>query len=130
MWPKIKTSKRVIIHIPSLGYDETIRGRMRDLTIKENYQMPRLCDITDENVDVIYISSIPITEETLQYYSKLFGLKPAIITGNASDQTDLSNRYKIVIPEALNSFPVRKLSLIVFKIIATKNKKSFFISDS
>lgn len=107
MWPKIKTSKRVIIHLPSLGYDESIRGRMRDLTIKENYQMSRLCDIMDENVDVIYISSIPITEETLQYYSKLFGLRPAIITGNASDQSDLSSRYKIVIPEALNSFPVR-----------------------
>ena len=106
MWPKMKTSKRVIIHIPSLGYDETIRGKMRDLTIKENYQMSRLCDIMDENVDVIYISSIPITEETLQYYSKLFGLRPAIISGNAGDQTDVSNRYKIVIPEALNSFPV------------------------
>ena len=49
---------------------------------------------------------MPITEETLQYYSKLLGLRAAIVTGNTSDQSDLSARYKIVIPEALNSFPV------------------------
>jgi hypothetical protein len=73
--------------------------------------MPRLCDIHDENVHVIYISSIPITEETLQYYSKLFGLKPAILSGNANDQADMSSRYKIVIPEALNSFPTHNMAL-------------------
>jgi len=52
------------------------------------------------------VTSIPITEETLQYYSKLFGLRTAVQTGNASDQTDFSSRYKIVIPEALNTFQV------------------------
>ncbi len=57
-------------------------------------------------MDVIYISSVLITEETLQYYSKLLGLRSAIIAGSAGDQADFSNRYKIVIPEALNSFPV------------------------
>lgn len=62
----------------------------------------------DDNVDVIYVSSIPITEETLQYYSKLFGLKSAVLSGNADDQSDVTSRYKVVIPEALNSFPVNK----------------------
>lgn len=58
-------------------------------------------------MDVIYVSPVPITEETLQYYLKLFGLKSAVVSGNPEDQTDYSNRYKIVIPEALNSFPVK-----------------------
>lgn len=48
---------------------------MNDLTVREMQQMGRICDISDENVDVIYISSLPITEETLQYYSKLLGLR-------------------------------------------------------
>ena len=48
---------------------------MNDLTVREMQQMARICDIADENVDVIYISSLPITEETLQYYSKLLGLR-------------------------------------------------------
>ncbi len=60
----------------------------------------------DENVDVIYVSSIALTEESLQYYSKLFGLRKAIETGNQSDISDCSHKYKIVIPEAINSFPV------------------------
>jgi hypothetical protein len=65
-----------------------------------------LIQIIDENVDVIYISSVPITEETLQYYSKLLGLRASIVTGNTTEQIDITTRYKIVIPEALSSFPV------------------------
>jgi hypothetical protein len=60
----------------------------------------------DENVDVIYVSPVPITDETLQYYFKLLGLRTAVDSGNPDDQSDLSRRYKIIIPEALNSFPV------------------------
>ena len=79
---------------------------MRDLHIRENYQITRLCDIMDDNIDVIYVSPVPVTEETLQYYSKLFGLRTAIETGDVANQGDFTSRYKIVIPEALNSFPV------------------------
>ena len=60
----------------------------------------------DDNVDIIYVSSIPITEETLQYYFKLLSLRGAVKTGNTVDQKDVGHRYKIVIPEALKSFPV------------------------
>lgn len=60
----------------------------------------------DENVDVIYVTSLPINEETLQYYLKLLGLRSAVETGKAENQTDFSHRYKIVIPEALHKFPV------------------------
>ena len=57
-------------------------------------------------MDVIYISPVPINEEMAQYYSKLLGLKTAIETGNVDEQTDLSARFKIITPEAINSFPV------------------------
>lgn len=57
-------------------------------------------------MDIIYVSSIPITEETLQYYFKLLSLRGAVKTGNTVDQKDVGHRYKIVIPEALKSFPV------------------------
>jgi hypothetical protein len=50
---------------------------------------------------------VPITEETLQYYLKLFGLKTAIDTGDVANQADFTSRYKIVVPEALKSFPVK-----------------------
>ena len=62
--------------------------------------------VADPNVDVVYISPVPVNDEMLQYYSKLLGLKTAIDSGNVEDQADLSDRYRILIPEAINSFPV------------------------
>ena len=73
---------------------------------KKNYFFSLHLFCQDENVDVIYVSPVPITDETLQYYFKLLGLRTAVDTGNPDDQSDLSRRYKIIIPEALNSFPV------------------------
>lgn len=65
------------------------------------------CFITDPNVEVIYVSPVPINDECMQYYSKLLALKPAVDSGHVENQTDLSDRFKIVIPEAIKSFPVR-----------------------
>ena len=61
---------------------------------------------TDPNVDVIFISPVPLSDETLQYYSKLLGLKAAIDSGNVEDQGTMGERYKIIVPEAIKSFPV------------------------
>jgi hypothetical protein len=44
-WPTLKNSKRVIIHLPSLGFREETRYKMKGLSIRENAQMTRLCDI-------------------------------------------------------------------------------------
>lgn len=62
--------------------------------------------VVDPNVDVIYVSPVPINDECMQYYAKLLALKPAVDSGNVDNQNDLSDRYKIVIPEAIKSFPV------------------------
>lgn len=62
--------------------------------------------ISDPNVDVIYISSVPLSDETLQYYSKLLGLCTAVANSNPEDQRDMTDRYKIIVPEAIKSFPV------------------------
>ena len=63
--------------------------------------------ILDSNVDVIYISPVPVNEEMMQYYAKLLGLKAAIETGDVDNQGDISDRFKIIVPEAVQSFPVR-----------------------
>ncbi|XP_053405574.1 IQ domain-containing protein H-like isoform X3 [Mercenaria mercenaria] len=110
-WDRIKKSKRVIIHIPSLGLNQDIRDSIHDFGIRQNTQMSRLCDIRDPNVDVIFISPVPLSEETLQYYSKLLGLKSAIDSGNVEDQGEFSDRYKIIVPEAIKSFPTHRMCL-------------------
>ncbi len=50
----------------------------------------------DDNVDVIYVSPIELTEETLQYYAKLFGLRRAVLSSDPSEHGDVTSRYKVV----------------------------------
>ncbi|XP_071476565.1 IQ domain-containing protein H-like [Diadema antillarum] len=113
-WDRIQQSRRVLIHIPSLGYSHKIRSTIGDFNIQQNQQMARLCDLQDPNVEVIYISPVLLNDETLQYYNKLLGLKDAVKSGSVDDQQDMASRFKIIIPEAINSFPTHSMCLATF----------------
>ena len=83
------------------------------LTAKPNIQHEYF-SLSDPNVDVIFVSPVNINEEMHQYYSKLLGLKSAVDSGNVDDQADPTDRYKIIMPDALKAFPVSLLVTIEF----------------
>lgn len=95
-WPRISSGPRVVIHLNSLPWDAQLRRTMKDFVVRENGQMSRLCDIADPDVEVVYVSPFPLSEDLLHYYNKML-----TVGGIAVPQS----RYRIVHPENWEVFP-------------------------
>ncbi|KAL6106680.1 iqch [Pungitius sinensis] len=113
-WKRIQSSKRTIIHIPSLGYSQNRRMNLRGYDILQNIQISRLCDIRDENVDVIYVCPRHLGDDILHYYTRLLkcgGAPDEDGTRPPAASSSSARRFIILTPEAIDYFPTRNLCL-------------------
>ncbi|XP_063710356.1 IQ domain-containing protein H-like isoform X2 [Symsagittifera roscoffensis] len=132
-WDEMKANQRIIIHIPSLGHSARVRYTLEDMALEQSRQMGRLCDLADPNVKIIYISPVPVSEEFQQYFSKLLGLKPAVLSGDVEHQTQMDERFTIIVPDALESFPNHSMcltSLIKYSPLTVKRIQNLVAGNS
>ncbi|XP_041795442.1 IQ motif-containing protein H [Chelmon rostratus] len=112
-WKHIQSTKRTIIHIPSLGYSQSQRLSLRGFDILQNIQISRLCDIRDKNVEVIYVCPRHLEEDILHYYTSLLkcdGATDGADTG-ATQASSSVRRFVILTPEAVDYFPTHNMCL-------------------
>ncbi|KAF5907609.1 IQ domain-containing protein H isoform X1, partial [Clarias magur] len=102
-WDQFITSKRTIIHMPSLGYSQHLRHSLKRFDILQNTQMGRLCDIRDKNVEVIYVCPVQLGEDLIHYYTHLLGLNAVLETGKPTPST-CAKSFTILTPEAHQHF--------------------------
>ncbi|XP_069018763.1 IQ motif-containing protein H [Embiotoca jacksoni] len=107
-WKHIQSSKRTIIHIPSLGYSQSQRRNLKGFDILQNIQISRVCDVRDGNVEVIYICPQHLEDDILLYYTNLLKCDGA---ADGADTSSCSRRFIILTPEAVGSFPTHNMCL-------------------
>ncbi|KAL2094062.1 hypothetical protein ACEWY4_011374 [Coilia grayii] len=112
-WKRISTSRRTIIHLPSLGFSQEQRFSLWGLfDIMQNSQMGRLCDVFDDNVQVIYLAPKPVGEDLSEYYTRLLALRKAVQQGDPDAPKDpCFKRVTILTPEAWQHFPTHNMCL-------------------
>uniref|UniRef100_A0A3B5AVK1 IQ motif containing H n=1 Tax=Stegastes partitus TaxID=144197 RepID=A0A3B5AVK1_9TELE len=112
-WKHIQSSKRTIIHIPSLGYSQSQRLHLGEFDVLQNIQISRVCDIRDENVEVIYVCPQHLGDNILDYYTSF--LKCDGATDGAGTRTTRASscrrRFIILTPEAVDCFPTHNMCL-------------------
>ena len=70
-WPRIRDKPRVIIHLGSISASAAQRASIPDLDVRQNCQLPRLCDVKEAGVDVVYVAPFPLNEDITHYFQKV-----------------------------------------------------------
>ena len=81
-----------------------IRLTATDLERRQMSQITRLVDSIDENTHVIFISSMPFTDDLKRYYTRLLGMG-----SDVEDDELVQSRFTVIVPEA--KFPNHCMNL-------------------
>lgn len=77
-------------------------------------QIMRLVDSMEPDTHVVYISSLPFTDDLHRYYTRLLGISPALKSGtplNIENEVQVSSKFTVIVPEAVSKFPTHCMSL-------------------
>ncbi|XP_055339643.1 IQ domain-containing protein H-like isoform X2 [Paramacrobiotus metropolitanus] len=101
-WTKFLDGNRLYIHLPSFGWEQNLRSRIKNFSIRENRQFGRIGDIHDSAVNVVYISPLVFAEQHADYQRRF--LRLAAICNDLSEE-NLSHRLTMHVPALVDRFP-------------------------
>jgi len=84
-WHRLVTSRRVVIHVPSLGYSSQLRSGYMGFERRQNAQIGRLCEIRG----LLRCASVLIVTFTMPFLQSVKTLESGYFFGIASKLTAL-----------------------------------------
>lgn len=112
-WPKIRESKRVIIHIPSLSFPAFQCKQIPFYDCFQAAQMMRLADLRDPNVEIILVAPFKLEKEAFLYYMNVLKVAGA---------SNPEGRLCMIVPENNKRLPPG-LSLTKMVLMSSKTLK-------
>ena len=112
-WPNIKQNRRIILHLPSLSYPAFQTQTFPFYRCFQAGQLPRLIDLADPNVEIVFICPYQLEAEALQYYFKVL---------RRAGVQDPESRVLILVPELVKRLPGH-LSLTRMVLMSSKLMK-------
>ncbi len=88
-----------------------MRAGLTNFRASQALQLSRLCDLCDPNVEVLYISPIPVEEDILDYYVQLLSME---------GHQNIRERVHIITPENYNVFGHHNLSLATYMLYSPR----------
>lgn len=101
-WEGIKNTRRVEIHMNSLGYDRFQKLTISNFKSAQNSQLSRIFRLIDPNVEIIYVTPFDVQLEVLSYYVKILDILGI---------PNVSDRVHLITPENASFFEKNYLSI-------------------
>mmetsp|Transcript_6264 Transcript_6264/g.23539 ORF Transcript_6264/g.23539 Transcript_6264/m.23539 type:complete len:1062 (-) Transcript_6264:5083-8268(-) len=95
-WSRIRSQARLLVHLCSWSYEEYQRKSIPKMRLMQMAQMGRLMDLKDPQVEMIFITPYPMSDEALEYTLRLLAL---------SGVKNAEKRLKCVHPENWEFLP-------------------------
>lgn len=88
-----------------------MRAGLSNFRASQALQLSRLCDLRDPNVEIIYISPIPVDEAIVDFYIQLLSIE---------GQQNIRERVHIITPENYNVFGHHNLPLATYMLYSPR----------
>lgn len=113
-WPRIRESRRMIIHIPSLSFPSFHAKKIPFYFTRQLGQLIRICDLADPLVDIVFIAPFKPETEIKEYYATIL---------EEAGVPNVLGRFTLLVPENVKRLP-EGMSLTRLTVLSARLMKA------